>query len=142
MNFRLSAALLAAAALSVSGCGGIVDPSQNQVETFSGTIAPGGQSQQGAHGFSASKTGEIQIKVTQLTPSTSNTFIGVLWTGRNSNGTCAGSLGQVFGQNNFAQVGLPAISTQILSGGYCVLLYDVGSFTTTENYTVTVSHPQ
>lgn len=139
MNSRLSAALLVAAAACVAGCGGIVDPSQNQVETFSGTIAVGGQGP--AHGFSASKTGEIQVKITQLTPSTSNTFVGVLWTGRNSNGTCAGSLGAVFGQNNFAQVGLPAISTQILSGGYCVILYDVGSFTTTESYTVTVSHP-
>ena len=39
-------------------------------------------------------------------------------------------------------VGLPAISTQILSGAYCLLLYDVGSFTTTVSYTVTVSHPQ
>jgi hypothetical protein len=139
MKSFLSAALLFAAASGAAGCGGIVDPSQNQVETFSGSIAVGGQGP--VHGFSSSKTGEIQVKVTQLTPSTSNTFIGVLWTGRNSNGTCAGSLGAVFGQNNFAQVGLPAISTQILSGGYCLVLYDVGSFATTENYTVTVSHP-
>jgi hypothetical protein len=140
MFHRLSAALLVTAAVSATGCGGIVDPSQNKVETFTGTIAVGGQGT--PHGFSAGRTGEIQVKVTQLTPSTSNTFIGVLWTGRNGNGTCEGSLGAVFGQNNFAQVGLPAISTQILSGGYCLLLYDVGSFTTRVNYTVTVSHPE
>jgi len=139
MYSRFLGAFVAAAALAASACGGIVDPSQNQVETFSGTIAPGGQGQPA--GFSASKTGEISVKVTQLTPSSSNTFVGVLWTGRNSSGTCAGSLGAVFGQNNFGQVGLPAISTQILSGGYCLVLYDVGSFTTTESYTVTVSHP-
>ena len=141
MQLRCTGALLLAGALGVAGCGGIVDPSQNHVETFTGTVPVGGQSQPGPHGFSASKTGEIQVKITQLTPSTSNTFVGVLWTGRNSNGTCAGSLGAVFGQNNFAQVGLPAISTQILSGGYCLTLYDVGTFTTTETYTVTVSHP-
>jgi hypothetical protein len=140
MHSRFVAALAVAAALA-AGCGGIVDPSQNQVETFSGTIPVGGQSQPGPHGFTASKTGEIQVKVTALTPSTSNTFVGVLWTGRNSSGTCAGSLGAVFGQTNFAQVGLPAISTQILTGGYCIVLYDVGTFTTTESYTVTVSHP-
>jgi hypothetical protein len=139
MQLRCSAAILVAAALCVGACGGIVDPSQNQVETFTGTIPVGGQSQ--PVGFSAPKTGEIQVKITQLAPSTSNTFVGVLWTGRNSSGTCAGSLGAVFGQNNFAQVGLPAISTQILSGAYCLILYDVGTFTTTETYTVTVSHP-
>jgi hypothetical protein len=130
------------AAVLAAGCGGIVDPSQNKIDTFTGTIAPGGQSREGPHGFSASKTGEISVKVTQITPSSSNTFIGVIWTGRAGNGTCTGQLGQTWGQNNFAQVGLPAISTQILSGGYCLLLYDVGSFTTTVSYTVTVSHPQ
>lgn len=139
MHSRILIGLLAAAAVAASSCGGIVDPSQNQVETFNGTIPVGGQGL--PHGFSASKTGEISVKVTQLTPSSSNTFVGVLWTGRNSNGDCAGSLGGIFGQNNFAQVGLPAISTQILSGGYCLVLYDVGSFATTETYTVTVSHP-
>lgn len=139
MQSRILTALVTIAALGAWSCGGIVDPSQNQVETFTGTIAPGNQGP--AHGFSSSKTGEISVKVTALTPSSSNTFVGVLWTGRNSNGDCAGSLGQVFGQNSFAQVGLPAISTQILSGGYCLVLYDVGSFTTTVSYTVTVSHP-
>ena len=139
MHLRFSAALLLAAAVCAAGCGGITDPSQNQVETFTGTIAVGGQGL--GHGFSSPKTGEIQVKVTALTPSSSNTFIGVLWTGRDGNGTCI-SAGALFGRNNFAQVGLPAISTQILSGGYCLFLYDVGTFQTTETYTVTVSHPQ
>jgi hypothetical protein len=139
MLLRFPAAILLAAVLA-AGCGGIVDPSQNLVEPFSGTIAPGGQGT--AHGFSASKTGEISVKVTQITPSSSNTFVGVLWTGRDGNGTCAGSSRSIFQQNNFAQVGLPAISNQILAGSYCLTLYDVGSFATTVSYTVTVSHPQ
>jgi hypothetical protein len=138
MQLRFIGALVMAA-VCASACGGIVDPSSNQTETFTGTIAVGGQSQ--PFGFSASKTGEIEVKITQLTPSSSNTFVGVLWTGRNSSGTCAGSLGAVYGQTNFAQVGVTAISTQILSGGYCLVLYDVGTFTTTENFTATVSHP-
>src|SRR3981189_3224109 len=81
MVLRFPVAVLLAAVLA-AGCGGIVDPSQNQIETFTGTIAPGGQSQPGPHGFSASKTGEISVKVTQITPSSSNTFIGVIWPGR------------------------------------------------------------
>jgi hypothetical protein len=141
MRLRFPAAILLGAVLA-AGCGGIVDPSQNNIETFTGTIAPGGQSQPGPHGFTASKTGEISVKVTQITPSSSNTFVGVLWTGRDGNGTCAGSSRSIFQQNNFAQVGLPAISNQILAGSYCLTLYDVGSFATTVTYTVTVSHPQ
>jgi hypothetical protein len=138
MQLRALAALLVAAAVCASGCGGIVDPSQNQTETITGTIPVGGQST--PFGFSASKTGEIQVKVTQLTPSSSNTFIGVLWTGRNSSGNCAGSLGAVFGQN-VGSAGLPLISTQVLSGSYCLVFYDAGTFTTAENFTATVSHP-
>src|SRR5258708_16895908 len=125
MQLRFSAAVMLAATLFVAGCGGIVDPSQNITEPFSGTITVGGQGT--AHGFSASKTGEISVKVTQLTPSSSNTYVGVIWTGRARDGTCPRQLGQTFGQNSFAQVGLPAISTQIRSGGYCLILYDVGS---------------
>ena len=138
MQLRLPTALLVAAAVCAAGCGGIVDPSQNQVETFTGTIPVGGQST--PFGFSSAKTGEIQVKVTQMTPSSSNTVIGVLWTGRNSAGNCEGSLGVVFGQN-IGSVGLPLISTQVLTGGYCLVLYDAGTFTTTETFTATVSHP-
>jgi hypothetical protein len=140
MQLRFSAALVLAAAMLAAGCHGIIDPSQNKVDPFTGTIAPGGQGP--AHAFSASRTGEIQVKVTALTPSSSNTFVGVLWTGRDSSGTCTGASRSVFAQYSFAQVNVPAISTQILSGSYCLTLYDVGSFTTTVTYTVTVSHPE
>jgi len=138
MQLRYSAALLIAAAVSAAACGGIVDPSTNQNESFTGQIAVGGRA---VHGFSASKTGEISVKITALSPSSSNTFVGIVWTGRASDGTCNGQLGALFGQNNLAQLNVPAISAQILQGGYCLTLFDVGSFTTTESYTVTVSHP-
>ena len=59
MRLRLSAALALALAGAISiSCGGIVDPSQNQVESFSGTVPVGGNVQ---HKFSASKTGVLQI---------------------------------------------------------------------------------
>ncbi len=138
MQLKLSAALLMAATLSTAACRGITDPSQNQVETFTGQIAVGGRA---VHGFSASKTGEISVKLTALSPANSNTFVGIVWTGRASDGTCSGQLGALFGQNNFAQLNVPAISAQILQGGYCLTLFDVGTFTTITSYTVTVSHP-
>jgi hypothetical protein len=138
MHLRYSAAFLVAAAFAAAACGGIVDPSSNQVETFTGQIAVGGRA---VHGFSAGKTGEISVKITALSPANSNTFVGIVWTGRASDGTCNGQLGALFGQNNLAQLNVPAISAQILQGGYCLTLFDVGSFTTTTSYSVQVSHP-
>src|SRR6266481_4161959 len=119
MQLRFAPALLIAV-LSAAACGGIVDPSSNQVEPFTGQIAVGGRS---VHGFSASRTGEISVKITALTPSSSNTFVGIVWTGRASDGTCNGQLGALFGQNNLAQLNVPAISAQILQGGYCLTLF-------------------
>jgi hypothetical protein len=129
----------AAVALAVAGaitiaCGGIVTPSQNTVETFSGTLPPGG-----SHPFSASKTGEIQVKLTALSP-VSSTSVGLIWAQAAGDGTCSGSVGGVIFQT-VAQLNLQAISTQIISGRYCLIVYDYLGFTATENYTVTVSHP-
>ena len=137
MPFRhTAAAALVVAGLIASGCGGIVDPSKNTVDTFTGTLQIGGSA---AHAFSASKTGEISVKVTALSP-VSNTFIGLIWAQAASDGNCGGNIG-VLQQNNFAQMNIPAISGQILSGKYCLFVYDVGAFTVAETYTVTVSHP-
>jgi hypothetical protein len=137
MSFRASAAAaIAVAALTTISCGGIVDPSKNTVEPFTGTLAVGGRD---VHAFSASKTGEISVKVTALSP-VSNTFIGLLWAQAASDGNCGGNIG-VLQQNNFAQLNIPAISGSILSGKYCLFVYDVGAFSVPETYTVTVSHP-
>lgn|SRR5262249_4389344 len=138
MQLRFSTTLLVVSVLFASACGGIVDPSSNQVETFTGQIAVGGRA---VHGFSASRTGEISVKITALSPASSSTFVGIVWTGRAADGTCNGQLGALYGQNNLSQLNVPAISAQILQGGYCITLFDVGTFTTTTSYTVTVSHP-
>ena len=132
MRARFAAALAVAGA--ITACGGIVTPSQNTVETFSGTIPPGG-----AHGFSASKTGEIQVKLTALSP-VSSTFVGLVWAQAGGDGGCTSTVGGILFQTA-AQLNVQAISTQILSGRYCLIVYDVIGFTATENYTVTVSHP-
>ena len=135
MTVRLSAALLlaCAGALSIS-CGGIVDPSQNTVESFSGTVQPG---QARAHWFSSPKTGEIQVKVLTLTPA-SQPFIGVQWVQGANDQTCNGGLLQV---NQFATANSTAISGQIVSGAYCIIMYDSVGLTQPENYSITVSHP-
>jgi hypothetical protein len=134
MRFRLSAAfaLALAGAITIS-CGGIVDPSQNVVEPFSGTLAVGGNIQLK---MTASKTGELSVKIGSLTPA-STAFIGVLWVDQASDGTCTG---QTRGSN---QVGanVTAISSQVQQGRFCIVLFDPGIYTQPETYSVTVSHP-
>jgi hypothetical protein len=134
MSFRLSAAfLLAFAAALAFGCGGITDPSQNTVVPFSGTVQPGSAR---AHWFS-SGSGEIQVKVGTLTPA-SQPVIGVQWVQGANDQSCNGGLLQV---NQFATANSTAISGQINSGPYCIIMYDSVGFTQPENYSITVSHP-
>ena len=134
MAVRLSGAFLlaCAGALSIS-CGGIVDPSQNTVEPFSGTVQPG---QARSHPFS-SRSGEIQVKILTLTPA-SQPVIGVQWVQAAGDQSCTGGLLQV---NQFATANSTAISGQINSGNYCIIMYDSVGLTQPENYSITVSHP-
>jgi hypothetical protein len=138
MRSLAAAAALAVAGLVATGCHGITTPANNNVLTFSGTLPVGGSA---AHEFSASKTGEISVKITSLAP-VSSVVVGLLWSQALSGGGCStSSIGGVFQQNNFAQLNIPGISGTILQGKYCLLVYDSGTFTTAETYTVTVSTP-
>jgi hypothetical protein len=130
-------ALAIAGVLSIS-CGGIVDPSKNTVETFNGTIAPGTGTATW-HAFSASKNGEISVKFTALAPS-SSVYVGIIWAQAAGDSNCTGNLA-FLQQNNFAQLSLPAISGQIISGKYCIGVYETSPLSAPETYTVTVSHP-
>lgn len=125
-------AALAAVGFFTLSCGGIVDPSKNQMESFSGTVNPQGFD---PHTFSVNKTGEISIKLTALAP-LNNVPLGVIWAQADSNGACVSVI-----QSAVANLNLPAISGQIFSGNYCVLVYDLGILTAPETYTVLVSHP-
>ena len=137
MALRFAAALLTAAALSIS-CGGIVDPSKNVTDTYNGTIPVQGTTSPG-HGFSTSKTGEYSIKVTSLTPS-STVFFGIVLAQGPNDGSCVGNLPPVQ-FNSFATANVPALTGAIYPGHYCLFLFDVGAFTVPQTYTVTVSHP-
>ena len=131
-TFRAGIVALAAAGLFTISCGGIVDPSKNQMESFDGTVAPQGFS---SHPFKTDRTGEISIKLTALAP-LNNVPLGIIWAQADSNGNCVSVI-----QSSVANLGLPAISGQIFSGNYCVLVYDLGILTASETYTVVVSHP-
>jgi hypothetical protein len=134
------AATLAAAALLTVSCGGVVDPSKNVTETFTGTVAVQGTS--AGHGFETSKTGEYAIKVTTLSPS-SNAFFGTVLAQGLSNGSCetSGLSLPIIQQNSFSTVGTAALQSGIIPGKYCVFLFDIGTFTVPQTYTLTVSHP-
>ena len=89
-------ALALAGALTMS-CGGFIDPSTNQVETFTDTITKGGLS----HGFpfTVSKTGEFTVKITALAPS-SSVVMGALYGDAQSDGSCPANPQSAYQQNN------------------------------------------
>ena len=135
MRLRFAAVLILAlaGALSIS-CGGIVDPSQNRVEgPFTGSLPPGGNI---AYMFSASSTGELQVKLVTLTPA-AVPVIGVEWV-QQANGSCNGNLLQ---NNQFATPNSTVITGQIPSGSYCIILYDSIGQSVPANYSFTISHP-
>jgi len=128
-----AAVVLAVAGLITLSCGGINDPSKNTVDPFTGTLEVGGLAE---HRFSASKTGEISVKITALAP-TSNAVVGLVWVQATNDGTCT----QNRYQQTFAQLNVPAIAGPIVAGKYCIILYDALGFTAPQTYTLTVSHP-
>jgi hypothetical protein len=120
-------------ALIAVGCGGVVSPSQNKTEEFTGTLAPGGG--RTFHTFTSSAGGEYSVLVTSLTP-VSNVFFGIGFGQVLSDGSC-----QLIQQNNLSVVNNIALTGTIVKGTFCVAIYDIGAFTTTETYTLKVSHP-
>ena len=139
MHRRLAIGILVAAACG----GGVVSPSQNKTDTFNGTLQPvsSGNANIGLHQVNITKTGELSVIVTSLTPSVpGNTYFAV-------------GIGQLFGAltvsncnpiqiNQFAVPVNPAInSLPITPGTYCIFIYDEGLFTVAEDYALTVSHP-
>ena len=125
--FRSLAAVLVA--LAASACGGIANPSNNQTETFTAIVTPGGNA--GKFEFTASKSGEITVTVTNMNPP----FNGFPWVAWYASG-CSG----LIQENPYAQVGKSAIVGPIQKGSYCIAVLDAG-FIVPEAYTVAVSHP-
>lgn len=130
---RLPVLAPAVCLLALTGCG-ISSPSNNMVENFSGSVAPGGSA---SHNFSVTRSGgEIQVTITALGPSPS-AFMGVA-VGQPVTGGCSPLLGYV---NNTALLNRQALGGPIDKGTYCVAIYDPGTLTATQTYTLRVSHP-
>src|ERR1044072_7748092 len=98
-TFSAAALALAAAAFFTISCGGIVDPSKNQMQEFSGTVTPQGFT---SHSFSVNKTGEISVKITALAP-LNNVPLGILWAQADSSGACVAVI-----QSGVGNLGVPA----------------------------------
>ena len=120
-------------AVLVASCGGIIDPSKNTVDPFSGTL------QIGATNFSThsvGKNGEVEVTITSVVPSPPN-------------GSLAIALGQVVGQNCTPLAGYVASGVVnrkvqfgfVNKGSYCLLVYDPGVLTVPVAYSGTFSHP-
>ena len=138
MPTRLSAALVIA--LVLTACGGFTDPSNNQTETFTGTVQPLGAN---VHAFTMSNSGEFTISITSVTPG--NVFLGVGYGQPAANGSCGLIQSNVI---NSTQIGRTALSGQVLiKGQYCVVVFDPSGVAGTtplpvaESYTVQVKHP-
>ena len=119
------------AVLAAAGCDGVIDPSQNTVEPFPGTIDPLGTV---VHQFTVSKTGEFEIKITAL----SNADAILLMAYGPESGGCTGqTLGSAYRQLN--QSGFGGL---IQPGRYCAYLQDDrGTLRGPTTYTLSISHP-
>jgi hypothetical protein len=84
--------------------------------------------------MSVNNGGEFSAKITALSP-TPTAIVGMAWLfGPNCD--------QLIQQNSFSTLNQPALSGAIFQKGtYCVAIYDIGTLTTTQTFTVTVSHP-
>ncbi len=131
---RILAATLAASSLAL-GCG-ISEPSNNAVDTFTGTVELGGFVYQA---FTVGRDGgEVSIKITSIVPDSGAT-LGMLY----------GQIGVGSATNcnpivqTLATQGVTAIANRIAKGDYCLVIYDAGSnyIVRAETYTVDVSHP-
>lgn len=126
----IPAVLLAA----LAACGGIVDPSQNQTQTFTGTVAVQGSGT--VHTFNVTKGGEISAMVTSFNPAlASGTFFEVIY-GQVISGQCS-----LLSANQFAVTGATVVSGAIVPGTYCIQIIDEGFFKVSEDYVLQVSHP-
>jgi hypothetical protein len=128
-SFVLAAML---APLLVTGCGGVTDPSKNQIERFNGTVPNDGQGP--VHPFNVSKSGELAVKITSLSPSP-QAVVGLVF-GQPSGGVCG-----YITSNDFVGLNRDQFQFPIQKGSYCVQAYDSGNLTVSQNYTLQVSHP-
>jgi hypothetical protein len=80
-----------------------------------------------------SNGGEYSVKLTALSP-TPTAVIGMVW--------AQGANCELTIQSNFASLNQQALGGPIYQkGAYCILVYDPGTLTVAQNFTIQVSHP-
>jgi hypothetical protein len=131
MLLRSAAAALAIGALFIIGCGGVTDPSKNMVENFPGVVEPGGPPFE--RKFTINNLGEYSVKITALSP-TPTAYLGVAL---RQGGNCEFPFDSTFATLNVQALGGPIFQ----KGAYCLWVFDPGTLTVAQNFTVTVSHP-
>ena len=125
-----------------SACGGLVDPSKNQLETVTGFITGGhtsdslGVSVTGP--YNISKSGEYVVTFTSLTPPLALSFPVTIVFGLNTSAGC-----QPIAQNTAAVVGRQVLGTSITPGTYCIGVADQGFMSNgvVYTYSLSFSHP-
>jgi len=137
----LVTAALAMLCLTVVGCDkGLVDPSQNVNDTFTGTINPF-QAGGGIHTLNITRNGEYFITFTSLTPPLANLTIptDIRLTAAVS-GSCVFA-SQIVGDNPASIAGKQVLNGVISPGTFCLWIVDEGYYLVPETYVVTVNHP-
>jgi hypothetical protein len=123
-----------AVASLLAGCSGVIDPSKNQVEQFSGVVTVGGTL---TKNFSWSNNGEVQTTMTSVTPTPTNGPLNMYVGIPDSSGNCSplnGYLAQAI-VNRTVQWGV------LNKGNYCLGVYDPGVLTVAANVAGNFSHP-
>jgi hypothetical protein len=126
---RLAALVLAA--VLAAGCGGVIDPSQNEVEDFPGTIEPlGGVS----HQFNVDETGEFDIRITAL--NNADALLHLAY------GPQSGGCNRAIQAESYKRLNEFGFAGFIQPGSYCVYMFDdLGQLRAASPYTLRVSHP-
>ena len=124
-----------ALAASLTACGSVSTPSSETTEEFSDTLTPQGQI---FRTFSVSKTGEMQMTLTNLTPRPVVGFIA-LAVGVPAGSACSPMPGYIVSQ---AAVGQQYSFGQITKASYCLLVADANAaLTQNAAFTVRFTHP-
>jgi hypothetical protein len=134
MGFRRILTAVAFACL-LPGCSGVIDPSKNKVEPFSGTLAVGGSV---TFPYSWDKNGEIEVTMTSVTPTPTNGPIA-MYIGQQDNTNCF----QLQGYAAQAIVNRKVQFGVLNKGSYCLGIFDPapGVLTAPVSFAGTFSHP-
>lgn len=129
--------LLLVAALAAASCSSVTAPSDNQTETFSGTLDLKGLK---IHGFTVSNSGEVEVKITALAPNP-NVFLGTVVGQPQADGACGFT--PFLQPNEFSTLNIVSVTGQIQKGNWCVGIYDPlpGRLAVASTYTLQVKHP-